>query len=67
MQELDYQKFGTWRFNEIIGYVRLYFRGSQVLGEYYAVKRSRHVLTRHKTLIRRTHKLGPEHQIPCGE
>ena len=64
MKQHDYDKHGPWRFNEIIGYVRLHFLGTQVRGEYYAVKRSRHVLTRTKTLVYHTHKLAPEHQVP---
>jgi hypothetical protein len=51
---------GCWRFNEIIGYIRLYFLGSQVRGEYFAVRRKRQVRTRHKRLEWQTHKLAPE-------
>jgi hypothetical protein len=61
-----YEKYGPWQFNEIIGYVRLYFRGSQILGEYYSVARKRLVLTRCKTLVARTHKLAPEDYVPRG-
>jgi hypothetical protein len=64
MKQHDYDTYGPWRFNEIIGYIRLHFLGSQVRGEYFAVNRSRHVLTRHKTFVYRTHKLAPEHQVP---
>jgi hypothetical protein len=64
MKQHDYDKFGPWRFNEIIGYVRLHFLGSQVRGEYFAVSKKKVVLTRKKTLIYQTHKLAPELTIP---
>lgn len=51
---------GCWRFNEIIGYVRLHFLGSQVRGEYYGVRKKRVVRTRRKTLEWQTWKLAPE-------
>lgn len=66
IKQHDYDKYGPWQFNEIIGYVRLHFLGSQVRGEYFSVKRGRVVFTRQKTLIYRTHKLAPEHQVPRG-
>jgi hypothetical protein len=64
MEQHDYDKYGPWCFNEIIGYIRLHFRGSQVLGKYFSVKRDRLVKTRKKTLVYRTHKLAPEHSVP---
>lgn len=64
MEQHHYDKYGPWNFNEIIGYLRLHFLGSQVRGEYLSVKRSRLVRTRTKTLVYRTHKLAPEHQVP---
>lgn len=39
---------GMWRFNEVIGYIRLYFLGSQVRGEYVAVAKKRLVRSRTK-------------------
>jgi hypothetical protein len=54
---------GCWLFNEIIGYIRLHFLGSQVRGEYFAVDRKRIVRTRHKQLRYVTHKLAPEVDI----
>lgn len=54
---------GCWRFNEIIGYIRLHFLGSQVRGEYFAVKRDRLRRTRTRLLEFRTWKLAPEVQI----
>jgi hypothetical protein len=64
MEQHHYDKHGPWQFNEIIGYLRLYFDGSQVLGQYLSVKRNRLVQTRTKTLVFRTHKLAPENSVP---
>ena len=55
---------GCWEFNEIIGYIRLHFLGSQVRGEYYSVRRKRIVRTRTKTFEYKTWKLAPEIEIP---
>lgn len=54
---------GCWEFNEIIGYIRLHFLGSQIRGEYFAVAKRRIVRTRTKTLEYRTWKLAPEVDI----
>lgn len=51
---------GCWEFNEIIGYIRLHFLGSQVRGEYFSVRKKRIVRTRNKTLEFLTWKLAPE-------
>lgn len=56
---------GCWEFNEIIGYIRLHFLGSQVRGEYYGVSKKRIVRTRTKTFDFQTWKLAPEVQISC--
>jgi len=42
---------GPWTFNEIIGYIRLYFTGSQLRGEYWKVDAKRIVKTRKKCLL----------------
>lgn len=55
---------GCWEFNEIIGYIRLHFLGSQVRGEYFGVSRKRIVRTRTKTVEYQTWKLAPEVDIP---
>jgi len=55
---------GCWRYNEIIGYIRMHFLGSQVRGEYYGVNRRRIVRTRTKQLEYRTWKLAPEVDNP---
>ena len=55
---------GPWRFNEIVGYIRLHFFGTQVRGEYYAVRRKRIFRTRRKTIEFHTWKLASEREIP---
>lgn len=54
---------GCWRFNEVVGYIRLHFLGSQVRGEYFTVNRKRIVRTRHKRFEYVSHKLAPEIEI----
>ena len=55
---------GCWRFNEVIGHIRLYFLGSQVRGEYYGVNRKRIVRTRTRILEYRAWKLASEIEVP---
>jgi hypothetical protein len=55
---------GCWRYNEIIGYIRLHFLGSQIRGEYYGINRRRIVRTRTRQLEYMTWKLAPEVDIP---
>ena len=55
---------GCWRYNEIIGYIRLHFLGSQIRGEYYGVQKRRIVRTRRKILEYQAWKLAPEIDIP---
>jgi hypothetical protein len=54
---------GCWRFNEVIGQIRLHFLGTQVRGEYFAVVRQRIFRTRTKMLEYQTWKLAPEINI----
>jgi hypothetical protein len=55
---------GIWRFNEVIGYIRLHFLGSQVRGEYFAIPRKRYVRSRNNRQFEyQTHKLAPEINI----
>lgn len=51
---------GDWEFNEIVGFIKLHFLGSQVRGEYFTTKPGRKVKTRKKQFIYSTHKLAPE-------
>ena len=55
---------GPWQFNEIVGYVRLHFLGSQVRGALWMVNKTRLVKTRKKQLCFRTDKVAPELDIP---
>lgn len=55
---------GCWLYNEIVGYIRLFFLGSQVRGEYFAISQRRAFRTRHKTFVLKSLKLAPERQIP---
>lgn len=51
---------GAWEYNEIIGYIRLYFLGTQIRGEYWGVNSKRVVRTRKKILEFKTWKLASE-------
>jgi hypothetical protein len=55
---------GPWQLNEIIGYIRLFFLGSQIRGEYFGVQQKRIVRTRRKTMMLLELKLVPEMEIP---
>ena len=55
---------GPWRYNEIIGYIRLHFLGDQIRGEYWLVKSKRIVKTRKKIIDFLSHKIVPEKTIP---
>jgi hypothetical protein len=55
---------GPWRYNEIIGYIRLHFLGDQIRGEYWLVKAKKIVKTRKKIIDYCDHKIVPEKTIP---
>jgi hypothetical protein len=55
---------GQWIYNEIIGFVRLYFDGSQVLGAYFRTNAKRITKTRKKTFEWIAHKLASEVNLP---
>lgn len=55
---------GPWDFNEIVGYIRLHFLGSQIRGELWMVSKKRLVRTRQKLFLYQTHKVVPEKDIP---
>ena len=61
-------KFGCWQYNEIIGYIKLHFLGTQVRGEYFAVQSKSIRRARTKVMEYKTWKLAPEVDIepPCG-
>ncbi len=54
---------GAWDFNEIVGYIKLYFLGTQVRGEYWSTIPKRKVKTRRKQFEYKTHKLYVEIEI----
>ena len=57
---------GSWEYNEIIGYIRLYFFGTQIRGEYWGVNSKRVVRTRKKILEYKTWKLASEIDLHWG-
>lgn len=54
---------GMWKYNEIIGFIKLYILGTQIRGEYYQNKSERIRKTRKKQFIFKTFKLVPEIDI----
>ncbi len=52
--------YGPWVFNEIVGYIRLYFLGTQVRGEYFTSEKQRTRRTRKKVFAVRDYKLAAE-------
>jgi hypothetical protein len=66
ISQYQYDKFGPWRFNEIIGHIRLYVLGSQVRGEYFSAEKQRNLLGRSKVFVFRSPKLAPEVEIERG-
>ncbi|APX14877.1 hypothetical protein BWR17_02780 [Phaeobacter inhibens] len=61
-----YKKYGPWDFNEIIGYIRLHFLGSQVRGEYFSAEKKRNSAGRTKVFTYQTHKLAAEVNLWFG-
>jgi hypothetical protein len=55
---------GPWVFNEIVGYIRLHFLGSQIRGELWLAKRKRFVRTRRKQIEYASHKVASEIDVP---
>jgi hypothetical protein len=55
---------GRWHFNEIIGYIRLYFYGTQVRGEWWRISAKRVTRTRTKRFEWRHWKVVYEEEIP---
>lgn len=54
---------GAWEFNEIIGFIKLYFLGTQIRGEYWSTLQKRKVKTRRKQFEYKTHKISTEVEI----
>lgn len=57
---------GPWEFNETVGYIRLYFLGSQVRGEWVTTRAKKIVRSRKNVFWLRWHTLAPEADIPSG-
>ncbi|MFG1349521.1 hypothetical protein [Xanthobacter autotrophicus] len=57
------QRGGAWEFNEVVGFLRLHFVGSQIRGEYVGTDRKRIYRTRRKVFHFKTWKLAPEVEI----
>ena len=51
---------GDWEFNEVVGYIKLYFMGTQVRGEYWSTLPKKKFRTRKKHFEYKTHKLHAE-------
>ncbi|OYW61691.1 MAG: hypothetical protein B7Z31_02400 [Rhodobacterales bacterium 12-65-15] len=63
MKQHQYERFGPWNFNEVIGYIRLYLLGSQIRGEYFSAEKKRNSLGRTKVFVWRSFKLAAEVDI----
>lgn len=57
---------GCWQYNEIVGYIRLFFLGSQIRGDYFGISQQRAIRTRHKVFVLKSLKVAPEREIPAG-
>jgi len=49
-----YHRYGEWRFNEVIAYIRLNFRGSQLLATYHSAEKKRNPISRSKVFTKRS-------------
>jgi len=56
---------GCWRFNEIIGFIRLHFFFTQIRGEYWRVTAKRITKTRKKMFAHLAHKVTDEIEVPA--
>lgn len=68
MMRLHFHKSygGDWRYNEIIGYIRLHIVGLQIRGEHYGVSSKRICKTRTKIFEHRTGDLVRPVDVPLG-
>jgi hypothetical protein len=55
---------GAWPFNEIIGFIRLYFFFTQIRGEYWQIDCKRITRTRKKIFVFHSHNVTYEEEIP---
>jgi hypothetical protein len=56
---------GSWRYNEVIGYIRLHFLGDQIRGEWWQHRAKQIVKTRTKQIEFRHWKLAHELRVPA--
>lgn len=67
MRDLHWTFYGgSWQFNEIIGYIRLHFLGTQIRGEWWRVNAKRVARTRTKIFRYSGWKVVSEQEIPKG-
>ena len=57
---------GCWRFNEIIGFIRLHFFFTQIRGEYWRVTAKKITKTRKKVFTYFGHNVTDEIEVPAG-
>jgi len=57
---------GPWLFNEIIGFIRLYFYFTQIRGEYWRIDTKKIFRSRRKVFVFREWKVTYEEEIPPG-
>ena len=57
---------GCWRFNEIVGFIRLHFFFTQIRGEYWRISAKKVVRTRKKLFAFFDPKVTYEEEIPAG-
>lgn len=60
---LNKQFGGMWKYNEIIGFIRLYYLGTQIRGYYYQTPQKRIKKTRKKIFEYKADKLSPEIEV----
>ncbi len=63
IQQHQYRRYGPWRFNEIVGQIRLHFLGTQLRGEYFSAEKKRNPLGRTRVFTYRSIKLAAEINI----
>ena len=62
-EDHHFRTYGPWRFNEIIGYIRLYFLSTQIRGEYFSAEKKRNGLSRNRVFKFQTDKLAIEKNL----
>lgn len=57
---------GIWKYNEVVGHIRLHFCGTQIRGEYFETMARRKVRTRRKIFEFKAWKLACEVDVPTS-